>query len=367
MLKSLHIGRYVGDPEDLRTLAEFLQAIGFESVAGEDGRSAILSAPLGLLSLNSLAKEYPAEARERLKDVNRLLVIEVTNPDAVFEIARKRKFKLLADVTHPKTGERSFSLLLPGEIVTTIHGKPEGSAAALEGDLNASGRNSRSWFRVSTASLRNACYAFYSMAGNLVPGAVNSGDIYVRDVIGGTTTWASSGAYPAVRSVTPSTSRVVAYSHVLSTNGQFVTYQASAFPLTGPVSPGVVLRYDLTGALTSVISTNATVGSVFGATRGTLDMTPDGRVVAFVANTNGSPGKTSCVCVWDSDSQETTLASGGLSGSVQTNSICDGPRLDPNGQFVLFLSSATNLVTNSLGVRFPHLPEGHAGGGNDAG
>ena len=140
MLKSLHIGRYVGDPEDLRALAEFLRAIGFETVAGEDGRSAILSAPLGLLSLNSLAKEYPAEARERLKDVNRLLVIEVTNPDTVFEIAQKRKFKLLADATHPKTGERSFSLELPGEMVVTIHGKPEESAAAIEGDLNASGK-----------------------------------------------------------------------------------------------------------------------------------------------------------------------------------------------------------------------------------
>ena len=140
MLKSLHIGRYVGDPNDLRVLAEFLRAIGFETVAGEDERSAILSAPLALLSLNSLAKEYPAEVRERLKDVNRLLVIEVTNPDAVFEIAQKRKFKLLADATNPKTNERSFSLELPGEIVLTIHGRPEEVAAAIEGQLNAAGK-----------------------------------------------------------------------------------------------------------------------------------------------------------------------------------------------------------------------------------
>ena len=140
MLKSLHIGRYVSDPEDLRVLAEFLRAIGFETVAGEDQRSAILSAPLGLLSLNSLAKEYPAEVRERLKDVNRLLVVEVTNPDDVFEIARKRKFKLLADATHPKTGERSFSLELPGEMVVTIHGKPEEPPKAMEGELNAAGK-----------------------------------------------------------------------------------------------------------------------------------------------------------------------------------------------------------------------------------
>jgi 6,7-dimethyl-8-ribityllumazine synthase len=140
MLKSLHIGRYVGDPKDLRVLAEFLRAIGFEAVEGEDGRSAMLSAPLALLSLNSLAKEYPAEVRERLKDVNRLLVIEVTNPDAVFEVAEKRKFKLLGDATNPKTKERSFSLGLPGEIILAIHGRPEEAEAAIEGQLNAAGK-----------------------------------------------------------------------------------------------------------------------------------------------------------------------------------------------------------------------------------
>ncbi|HKM86752.1 MAG TPA: 6,7-dimethyl-8-ribityllumazine synthase [Terriglobales bacterium] len=140
MLKSLHIGRYVSDPKDLRVLAEFLRAIGFETVAGEDGRSAIFSAPLALFSLNSLGKEYPAEVRERLKDVNRLLVLEVTNPEAVFEIAEKRKFKLLADSSNTKTNDRSFSLELPGEIVLTIHGRPEEATAATEGQLNAAGK-----------------------------------------------------------------------------------------------------------------------------------------------------------------------------------------------------------------------------------
>ena len=143
MLKSLHIGRYVGDPNDLRVLAEFLHAIGFDAVDGEDGRSVILSAPLALLSLNSLAKEYPAEVRERLKDVNRMLVIEVTNPDEVFEIAEKRKFRLLADVstsTALKSPERTFSLELPGEIVLTIHGRPEEVGATIEGQLSAAGK-----------------------------------------------------------------------------------------------------------------------------------------------------------------------------------------------------------------------------------
>jgi 6,7-dimethyl-8-ribityllumazine synthase len=140
MLKSLHIGRYITNPDDLRVLTNFLKAIGFDAVAGADGRSTILAAPMGLLSLNALAPQYPPEVRERLKDVNRLLVIEVTNPDTVFEIARKHKFKLFADAANPKTGERSFSLELPGEIIVTLHGRPEKPGPAMEGDLNAAGK-----------------------------------------------------------------------------------------------------------------------------------------------------------------------------------------------------------------------------------
>src|SRR5208282_2948250 len=50
------------------------------------------------------------------------------------------KFKLLADSSNTKTNDRSFSLELPGEIVLTIHGRPEEAAAAIEGKLNAAGK-----------------------------------------------------------------------------------------------------------------------------------------------------------------------------------------------------------------------------------
>jgi 6,7-dimethyl-8-ribityllumazine synthase len=140
MLKSLHIGRYVAKPEDLRALAGFLEAIGFERIAEADKRSAIFAAPVGLLSVNALSAEYPSEVLDRLKDVNRLIVLEVSNPDDVFEIAEKKKLKVLADTESPKTGERSFSLELPGEIVVTVHGKRGALPEGIEGDLRAQGK-----------------------------------------------------------------------------------------------------------------------------------------------------------------------------------------------------------------------------------
>ena len=41
--------------------------------------------------------------------------------------------------------------------------------------------------------------AFYSTATNLVPGVTNVGEIYVRDVVAGTTVWASAYARTALQ------------------------------------------------------------------------------------------------------------------------------------------------------------------------
>ena len=139
MLKSLHIGRYVTKPEDLRALAEFLEAIGFDRVTA-DGRAAVFSAPVGLLSVNALPSEYPEAMLAHLKDVNRLIVLEVSNPEDVFEIARRKNLKVLMESASPKTGERSFSLALPGEIIVTVHGVPEDLHAGMDGKLQAAGK-----------------------------------------------------------------------------------------------------------------------------------------------------------------------------------------------------------------------------------
>lgn len=142
MLKSLHIGRYASDPETFRTLVKFFESIGFERVAAgksADRHSATFASPLALLSINALASQYPPEIRERLKDVSKLLVIEVTHPDDVFAIAERMQLTISSD-SGSSTGQRSFMVELPDGIFVSVRGKPEPAAPATEGTLYASGK-----------------------------------------------------------------------------------------------------------------------------------------------------------------------------------------------------------------------------------
>jgi 6,7-dimethyl-8-ribityllumazine synthase len=142
MLKSLHIGRYTTKAEDFRKLVAFFEAIGFERMNGgsADRHSAVLTAPIGMLSVNALSPKYPTEVLDRLKDVAKLIVLEVSNPDDIFTIAEKMKLKVLTDSSVVTSGERSFSVELPGDIVVTVHGQPDLPAVGVEGKLDATGK-----------------------------------------------------------------------------------------------------------------------------------------------------------------------------------------------------------------------------------
>jgi Tol biopolymer transport system component len=184
--------------------------------------------------------------------------------------------------------------------------------------------------------------AFYSTATNLVPGVGSSGEIYLRDLAAGTTTWVSSNAH-AMWGV-----GAVSFNQLLDTNGDFVVYEAASnSPSSVPNSKGVILRFGRATGLTDVVYTNAYVSPGNAEDIRTLDMTSDGRFVAFVANTNGALG-TTCILQWDAQSGMTTLVSADLGGHASTNATCDWPVMDSTGRFVAFLSSATNLVTNTL-------------------
>ena len=140
MIKSLHIGRYVASPQQFQALTRFLSAIGFESVPDAAGKSTAFAAPGGIISLNRPSGDHPRQIRERVKDLEKLLVLEVTNPDDVFAIAEKQSLKVLADSV-PNTGsERTFWVELPGGIVAAVHGAPQQPLDATEGQIDARGK-----------------------------------------------------------------------------------------------------------------------------------------------------------------------------------------------------------------------------------
>ncbi|MGO8927883.1 MAG: hypothetical protein ACLQU3_13485 [Limisphaerales bacterium] len=185
--------------------------------------------------------------------------------------------------------------------------------------------------------------AFYSSATNLIPGVPPGGDVYVRDLVTGITVWASSGARAAVQATWGQTN-ASSFNQALSADGLLVAYEASPSGATA----GAILRYNLSSGLTDLVHTNATVPWGRYENIHDLDMTPDGRFIAFVANANDTSGANSCIQLWDAESGISTLVSGDLSNQVPANSVCDWPVLDDSGRFVAFASDAGNLVSNSL-------------------
>jgi 6,7-dimethyl-8-ribityllumazine synthase len=140
MIKSIHIGRYVATPPEFEALAKFLEAIGLERMPGAGKASAAFVAPQGVISFNHPTKGHPPELNKRLKDIDKVVVLEVSNADDVLALARKMEFKVLADSTSAETGERAFWLELPAGIVVAIHGQPEMPQPGLEGKLDARGK-----------------------------------------------------------------------------------------------------------------------------------------------------------------------------------------------------------------------------------
>ena len=184
--------------------------------------------------------------------------------------------------------------------------------------------------------------AFLSTATNLVPGATTTGEVYVRDLTGAVTYLASGNAHTLI------SGNVISYNQAISDNGQFVAFESST---NGSSVGGVIQRYNLQSGSTDIVYPNAAAILTGYTCFRNLDMTPDGRFIAFVASTNSSQ---SGIYLWDAQTATATLVSGDTNNIVPTNSVCDWPVVDPSGRFVVFLSTATSLTTNVVAGDF-HL------------
>ena len=194
---------------------------------------------------------------------------------------------------------------------------------------------------------------FYSTATNLVPGVGTAGEIYVRDLQAGNTLWASTNARAIFQSVTGSTN-AASCNYSISDDGRFVAYEVCTNMPTGTTpAAGVILRYQLPTGLTDIIATNANVPVLSPESIHDLAMTPDGRFVAYVANVGSPFGTNTAIYLWDAQTGTNTLVSADLNNSTMAaNGICDSPVVSSNGQWVAFISSATDLSTNASATGF---------------
>jgi hypothetical protein len=188
---------------------------------------------------------------------------------------------------------------------------------------------------------------FYGGATNLVPGVKTAGEIYVRDLVAGNTVWASTNARAIFQSVTGGTN-IVSCNYSISDDGQFVAFEACTNSPGASSARGIILRYSLQTGLTDTIHTDAGVPLLSFENIHDLAMTPDGRFTTFVANVGNASGTNTTIYVWDAQAGTNTLVSANVNNSGPANGICDSPVIASNGQFIAFISTATNLVTNTL-------------------
>jgi len=189
--------------------------------------------------------------------------------------------------------------------------------------------------------------AFFSTATNLVPNTTSAGQIYVRNLAENKTIWVSSNA-PAIYQTFFGSLNVISCNHKISSDGNYVAFEACTNAPSGAFAAGIILRQHLTDGTTDIVSTNANVPLMQFEDINTLDMTPDGRFIAFVSNTNGGFGSATGIYLWDAQTSTTTWISQSRNNGVTAGDSCNWPRIAADGRYVSFLTSATNLTTNSV-------------------
>ena len=188
--------------------------------------------------------------------------------------------------------------------------------------------------------------SFFSTAAGLAAGVTNRpvGEVYVRDMTGGVTIWASTNGASLAQSylglVNPPS-----YHPVVSDDGRFVAFK------TGSTNGGgwvLVLQYDASNQTTEVVNTNGVPSWAFSDDLYGPEMTPDGRFVAFAQREGPTNSLHSSLHLWDNQLLADTLISADTNGAGSTTTLSRTPALSPDGRFVAFISDASNLVTNSL-------------------
>lgn len=237
------------------------------------------------------------------------------------------------------------STLVPGDTNDTldvfVHDRETGTTERVS--VASDGTQGNGLSRYAAISADGRYVAFGSDATNLVPGDTNAAsDVFVRDRLAGTTervSLSAVGTQGNMGSTRPS----------MSADGRYVAFESFADNLVPGDFNGdldVFVRDRVAGTLELVSRSSSGVHGVFESWMSSISA--DGRYVAFESWAfNLVPGDTNGVVdvfVRDRFTATTTRVSV-ASGGTQGDDWSFAPRISGDGRFILFASSATNLVT----------------------
>lgn len=187
--------------------------------------------------------------------------------------------------------------------------------------------------------------AFRSAAWNLMAADQSAvAGIFVKDTRTGAVVRASSDSEGTA-------ANLACDSAVITGDGRYVVFETAASNLVASDANGYadVFVKDLQTGKTLLASAGST-GTQGNAAAGCASISSDGRYVAFCSTaTNLDASDTNSVAdVFVKDLQLGTLrlASTDSTGAVQANAACDSPILTTNGRYVLFCTAATNLTSD---------------------
>jgi Tol biopolymer transport system component len=195
---------------------------------------------------------------------------------------------------------------------------------------------------------------FFSTAKGMVAGVTSSsrGEVYLCDLVSNTMTWVSSNA-SATASTLLNLNFVPSFHPEISDDGRYVTYKTGwtnglvFLGVSGGGGPAVIVSlYDSVSNTTTILTTNGYPPWAFNDDVYGPEMTSDGRFIAFAEKKITATATNPIVQLWDRQTGTSVAVSVDLTGAVLTNASAHTPVVSPDGRYVAFLSDATNLVSN---------------------
>ncbi|HXI52075.1 MAG TPA: hypothetical protein VNH84_11235, partial [Candidatus Saccharimonadales bacterium] len=182
--------------------------------------------------------------------------------------------------------------------------------------------------------------AFIKAATNAIAAGFSAGDVYVRDMQRGTTTWASSNA-PAL--FYPPLGSYLCLNPVLSADGRFVVFKViHKNTTTGQV---LLLRRDLLSGQTDAIHSNV-------PTQSWAQVSADGRWVAYDTRDG--------IELWDAQSASNRLVCTNVNDPIALYRACSLPALNADGSRLAYVvrtspNGVASLYAQDLPAGSPRL------------